>query len=232
MIELQSVSKTYIQDGKQIQALDRVYLRVEQGEFVSVIGPSGSGKSTFLLTVGGLIKPTTGEVWINGTSIYRVDHRKRAGFRLQTLGFMFQTFNLIPYLTAHENVEVPMALAGLRRRDQESKASRLLERVGLGHRARHRPAQLSVGERQRVALARTLANDPSIILADEPTGNLDPEMSVNVISYFREFAADGITVLLVTHDHQKTSQSDRKISIIDGVVTELCSPAKEEEHVS
>lgn len=232
MIELQNVSKTFQRDGEQIAALRRVNLRVEQGEFVAVIGPSGSGKSTFLLTIGGLIKPTTGEVKINGTSLYRVDHRERAGVRLHTLGFMFQTFNLIPYLTACENVEVPMTLAGIRHREQALKARGLLERVGLGHRAKHRPAQLSVGERQRVALARTLANDPSIILADEPTGNLDPELSENVIGYFREFAAAGITVLMVTHDQQKTAESDRRISIIDGAVSEICTPAKEEKHES
>jgi putative ABC transport system ATP-binding protein len=145
---------------------------------------------------------------------------------------MFQTFNLIPYLTAIENVELPMSLAGITRKEQQRKARELLDRVGLSHRIRHRPPQLSVGERQRVALARTLANDPSITLADEPTGNLDPELSREVISYFRKFAEDGITVVMVTHDHQSAAQSDRKLQIIDGVVSELGSHEKEEYHVS
>lgn len=198
-------------------------LTIEQGEFVSVVGPSGSGKSTFLLTIGGLIRPTSGEVRINGTSLYKVDYKERAKIRLHTLGFMFQTFNLIPYLTAIENVEVPMSLAKVPRKEQNRKARGLLDRVDLCHRIKHRPAQLSVGERQRVALARTLANDPSIILADEPTGNLDPKLSEEVIRYFKQFSENGITVIMVTHDHQKAAESNRKISIINGAVSELRS---------
>ncbi len=231
MIEIENLSKIFIQNGEQIVALDKVNVSISQGEFASVIGPSGSGKSTFLLTIGGLIKPTSGEVRINGISLYKVDNKERAGIRLHTLGFMFQTFNLIPYLTAIENVEVPMCLAGIPKEEQKRKAREFLDRVGLSHRMKHRPAQLSVGERQRVALARTLANDPSIILADEPTGNLDPELSREVIGYFKQFAENGITVIMVTHDHQKAAESNYRLQIINGVVSELHSSMKEEHHV-
>ncbi len=232
MIEIENLSKIFTQNGKKIIALDKVNLSVSQGDFVSVIGPSGSGKSTFLLTIGGLIEPTSGEVRINGTSLYKVDNRERARIRLHTLGFMFQTFNLIPYLTAIENVEVPMCLAGITRGEQKQKAGEFLDRVGLSHRIKHRPPQLSVGERQRVALARTLGNDPSIILADEPTGNLDPELSREVIGYFKEFAANGITVIMVTHDHQKAAESNHRLQIINGVVKEIHTSKKEKHHVS
>ncbi len=231
MIEIENLSKIFNQNGDQIVALDKVNLSIDQGEFVSVIGPSGSGKSTFLLTIGGLIEPTSGEVLINGTSLYKVDYNKLAQIRLNTLGFMFQTFNLIPYLTALENVEVPMNLAGISRREQNRKARELLDHVGLSHRIRHRPGQLSVGERQRVALARTLSNDPSIILADEPTGNLDPELSREIIGYFKQFTENGITVVMVTHDHQNAAESNSRLQIVNGVVSELHSSAKEEDHV-
>ncbi len=230
MIEITNLSKIFNQDGEQIVPLNNVNLLIRQGEFVTVVGPSGSGKSTFLLTVGGLIEPTTGEVRINGTSLYKVDNKERARIRLHVLGFMFQTFNLIPYLTALENVEVPMSLAGVPGEEQRRKALELLDRVGLSHRIRHRPAQLSVGERQRVALARTLANDPSIILADEPTGNLDPKLSGEILEYFKQFSENGITVVMVTHDHQSATESNHRLQIINGVVTEFHSNQTEEYH--
>ena len=230
MIEITNLSKIFNQDGEQIVPLNNVNLLIRQGEVVTVVGPSGSGKSTFLLTVGGLIEPTTGEVRINGTSLYKVDNKERARIRLHVLGFMFQTFNLIPYLTALENVEVPMSLAGVPGKEQRRKALELLDRVGLSHRIGHRPAQLSVGERQRVALARTLANDPSIILADEPTGNLDPKLSGEILEYFKQFSENGITVVMVTHDHQSATESDHRLQIINGVVTEFHSNQTEEDH--
>lgn len=230
MIEITNLSKIFNQDGEQIVPLNNVNLLIRQGEFVTVVGPSGSGKSTFLLTVGGLIEPTTGEVRINGTSLYKVDNKERARIRLHVLGFMFQTFNLIPYLTALENVEVPMSLAGVPGKEQRRKALELLDRVGLSHRIGHRPAQLSVGERQRVALARTLANDPSIILADEPTGNLDPKLSGEILEYFKQFSENGITVVMVTHDHQSATESNHRLQIINGVVTEVHSNQREEYH--
>ncbi len=230
MIEITNLSKVFTQNGEQIVPLDNVNLSIGQGEFVTVVGPSGSGKSTFLLTIGGLIQPTRGEVRINGTSLYEVNNTERARIRLRVLGFMFQTFNLIPYLTALENVEVPMSLAGIPGKEQRRKTLELLDRVGLSHRVKHRPAQLSVGERQRVALARTVANDPSIILADEPTGNLDPKLSSEILEYFKQFSENGITVIMVTHDHQSAAESDHKLQIINGVVTEFHSNQREEYH--
>jgi len=230
MIEITNLSKVFTQNGEQIVPLNNVNLSIGQGEFVTVVGPSGSGKSTFLLTIGGLIEPTRGEVKINGTSLYEVDNKQRARIRLRVLGFMFQTFNLIPYLTALENVEVPMSLAGIPGKEQRRKTLELLDRVGLSHRIKHRPAQLSVGERQRVALARTVANDPSIILADEPTGNLDPKLSSEILEYFKQFSENGITVIMVTHDHQSAAESDHKLQIINGVVTEFHSNQREEYH--
>ena len=230
MIEITNLSKVFSQNGEQIVPLNNVNLSIGQGEFVTVVGPSGSGKSTFLLTIGGLIEPTRGEVRINGTSLYEVDNTERARIRLHVLGFMFQTFNLIPYLTALENVEVPMSLAGIPGKEQRRKTLELLDRVGLSHRIKHRPAQLSVGERQRVALARTVANDPSIILADEPTGNLDPKLSSEILEYFKQFSENGITVIMVTHDHQSAAESDHKLQIINGVVTEFHSNQREEYH--
>jgi len=230
MIEITNLSKVFTQNGEQIVPLDNVNLSIGQGEFVTVVGPSGSGKSTFLLTIGGLIQPTRGEVRINGTSLYEVNNTERARIRLRVLGFMFQTFNLIPYLTALENVEVPMSLAGVPGKEQRRKTLELLDRVGLSHRIKHRPAQLSVGERQRVALARTLANDPSIILADEPTGNLDPKLSGEILEYFKQFSENGITVIMVTHDHQSAAESDHRLQIINGVVTEFHSNTREEYH--
>jgi putative ABC transport system ATP-binding protein len=231
MIEIKHLDKIFNQNGEKIVALDNVSLSIPQGEFVSVIGPSGSGKSTFLLTIGGLIEPTSGEVLINGTSLYRVNHTEMARIRLHTLGFMFQTFNLIPYLSAKENVEVPMSLAGISGKEQNRKSRELLDRVGLSHRIKHRPAQLSVGERQRVALARTLANDPSIVLADEPTGNLDPQLSGEIIGYFKQFSENGITIVMVTHDHQNAAESNHRLQIKNGVVKELYSKNEEDSHV-
>ncbi|MBL7211795.1 MAG: ABC transporter ATP-binding protein [Desulfobacteraceae bacterium] len=230
MIEITNLSKVFTQNGERIVPLNNVNLSIGQGEFVTVVGPSGSGKSTFLLTIGGLIEPTRGEVRINGTSLYEVNNKERARIRLRVLGFMFQTFNLIPYLTALENVEVPMSLAGIPGKEQRRKTLELLDRVGLSHRVKHRPAQLSVGERQRVALARTVANDPSIILADEPTGNLDPKLSSEILEYFKQFSENGITVIMVTHDHQSAAESDHKLQIINGVVTEFHSNQREEYH--
>ena len=230
MIEITNLSKVFTQNGERIVPLNNVNLSIGQGEFVTVVGPSGSGKSTFLLTIGGLIEPTRGEVRINGTSLYEVNNKERARIRLRVLGFMFQTFNLIPYLTALENVEVPMSLAGVPGKEQRRKTLELLDRVGLSHRIKHRPAQLSVGERQRVALARTLANDPSIILADEPTGNLDPKLSGEILEYFKQFSENGITVIMVTHDHQSAAESDHRLQIINGVVTEFHSNTREEYH--
>ncbi len=197
MIELVNVSKVYHTDSGEVRALDDVTLSVAPGEFVAVRGPSGSGKSTLLLTIGGMIRPTEGRVLIGGQDVYIMSARRRARLRAEEIGFVFQMFYLVPYLSALENVLVP-TLAGARigRRD----ATELLTHLQLSDRLHHRPAELSTGERQRVALARALLNNPDIILADEPTGNLDPDNSSQVMSYLAEFHREGGTILVVTHD--------------------------------
>lgn len=221
MIYLEGVTKTYDDGNGAVVALNEVYLYIERGEFVSVTGPSGSGKTTMLLTVAGLIAPTSGRVLLDEKSIYDLSVANRAALRLRTVGFMFQTFNLVPYLTALENVQVPLCLAKVASVEQRERAEALLERVGLSHRLRHRPAQLSVGERQRVALARCLANEPAIILADEPTGNLDPDMSEEIICYFELLHAQGITIVMVTHDHAAAKRAPRQLCIQAGTVSTI-----------
>jgi putative ABC transport system ATP-binding protein len=215
VIELKSLSKTY----GAIGALNKVSLEIEDGEFVSIVGPSGSGKTTFLNLVAGLLTPTSGEVLVNGISLGRLAPRKRAAFRRKNLGFVFQTFNLISYLTAIENVETPLYFTGAHPARQREIAGQLLERVGLKDRFFHLPSELSLGEQQRVAIARALANNASIVLADEPTGNLDTKTGEDLMQYVRELNEQGVTVLLVTHDPAIADFAKRKIRIVDGRIT-------------
>lgn len=201
MISVENVTRTYPRRKLDpVVALDAVSLAVEPGTFVAVVGPSGSGKSTLLYTMGALLTPTSGEVLWSGVDIYRFSPRDRARMRLSRVGFVFQTFHLIPYLDGIENVALPAMLAGVERAAARRKAASLLERLGLGERARHRPAELSVGERQRVAIARSLVNDPEVVLADEPTGNLDPAARDGVGDLLEEIHRTGRTVVLVSHD--------------------------------
>lgn len=218
MIKALNLSKKYTLKGRSILALNDVNLDVSNGEFVTIIGPSGSGKSTLLLALGGLIHPTSGKVFINGKSIYKLSVKERAEIRKTTLGFVFQTFNLIPYITALENVQIPLYLAGKSPVEQRQIALQLLDKVGLGDRLHHKPAELSVGQQQRVAFARTLANNPSIILADEPTGSLDPSLSQEMIGYLKSLHEEGHTVVMVTHDHTATKYATRSLSLIEGVL--------------
>lgn len=220
MIEIKNLTKVYNQREKEVTALQEVNLLISRGEFVCVIGPSGSGKSTFLLTLGGLIRPTTGKIYIEGNSIYDLTVSERAKIRQSTLGFIFQTFNLIPYLTALENVQVPLCIAKNSSKEQIKIATELLEKFGLGDRFNHKPAELSVGEQQRVALARALANKPSILLADEPTGNLDPTCTEEVFDYFRRLHQEGITVVVVTHNYGAAKYANRQLEIIEGHLSE------------
>lgn len=220
MIEIKNLTKVYNQREKEVTALQEVNLLISRGEFVCVIGPSGSGKSTFLLALGGLIRPTTGKIYIEGNSIYDLTVSERAKIRQSTLGFIFQTFNLIPYLTALENVQVPLCIAKNSHKEQIKIATELLEKFGLGDRFNHKPAELSVGEQQRVALARALANKPSILLADEPTGNLDPICTGEVFDYFRRLHQEGMTVVVVTHDYDAAKCANRQLEIIEGRLSE------------
>ncbi len=213
MLKIKNVSKIYRKGQQIIKAIDHVTLDIPQGDFVALTGPSGSGKSSLLLMLGGMLSPTEGEVWIEGESLYDLNADQRARVRQKKIGFVFQTFNLIPYLSAMQNVQVPLLLVGLDEEAQQKRAQALLERVGLGDRLDHKPAELSVGQQQRVALARMLANDPSVILADEPTGNLDPDMSAHVMQFLTELNQEGRTIVLVTHDRQVAQQAKRMLTI-------------------
>jgi putative ABC transport system ATP-binding protein len=216
MIQIQELSKVYNGGKKTVTALQDVAAFIGKGEFVSIVGPSGSGKTTLLLCLGGLIQPTRGKVLIGGESVYDQKIRRRALFRLKNIGFVFQGFNLIPYLTALENVEVPLALAGMDADAQTDRAVALLSRLGLEDRLHHKPSELSIGQQQRVAIARALANEPNIILADEPTGNLDPESTGETVRYLKALNETGITVVMVTHNPEVAHSTGRTLRLVDG----------------
>ena len=219
MMKMETVTKTYNHRGPAVTVLNNVNLEICQGDFVSIVGPSGSGKSTLLLMLGGMLSPSLGRVEIDGESIYDLAPDERATVRRQKVGFVFQTFNLVPYLSALENVQIPLFLAGLGESEQQERASRLLSRLGLGDRLQHKPLELSVGQQQRVALARTLANDPPIILADEPTGSLDPETSAQVIAFLEQMNEEGRTVVVVTHDPKVAQKAKRSLKLDDGKIS-------------
>lgn len=217
MLRLEAVSKTYQLPGAgQVRALDQVNLTIGQGEFVSIAGPSGSGKSTLLFTMGGLMHPTSGDVIFTGTRLYDLYPPQRSELRLKQIGFVFQSFNLIPYLTALENVALPARLARKDAAASAEAARGLLDRVGLAARRDHRPAELSVGERQRVAIARALINAPKLLLADEPTGNLDAANADEVMSILASLNATGLTVVIVTHDAAIAGRASRAIHLVSG----------------
>jgi putative ABC transport system ATP-binding protein len=184
-----------------------------------VVGPSGSGKSTLLLMLGGMLSPSRGRVLVEDRSIYDLSPDQRAQLRREKVGFVFQTFNLVPYLSALENVQIPLFLSKTGEKAQKDRAVALLDRVGLGDRLDHKPCELSVGQQQRVALARMLANDPAIILADEPTGNLDPETSQQIIGYLAEFNQEGRTIVMVTHDPRAAKRAKRSVRLQNGAIT-------------
>jgi len=218
MLALQSVSKTYTHRGRTVKALDNATLEVQNGDFISVVGPSGSGKSTLLLTLGGMLSPASGRVLVDDQSLYEMSTDKRAELRRKKIGFVFQTFNLVPYLTALENVQVPLLLVGINGHTQQERASSLLTRLGLADRLDHKPSELSVGQQQRVALARMLANDPAVVLADEPTGNLDPDTSGQIIDFLAEVNAEGRTVVMATHDMRAAQRARRILRLVDGAI--------------
>jgi putative ABC transport system ATP-binding protein len=218
MIALQSVSKQFQHRGKPVTALANVTLEIAQGDFVAIIGPSGSGKSTFLHLLGGMLSPTEGKVRIGTDSLYELTSEERSALRKKKVGFVFQTFNLVPYLTALENVQVPLVLAGLGEDEQKRRAESLLDRVGLSDRLDHKPRELSVGQQQRVALARMLANDPALILADEPTGNLDPETAEGIMTFLAELNGEGRTIVMVTHDLRLAARAKRALRLVNGTI--------------
>jgi putative ABC transport system ATP-binding protein len=210
------LSKDYPMNGEVVHALRGVSLEIHSGEYVAVVGPSGSGKSTLLQLVGGIDTPTSGSVEILGTTITALSDHDLTRLRLTRLGFIFQRFHLLPVLTARENVELPMAEAGVPRSERRRRAMELLSYVGLANRAGHRATQLSGGEMQRIAVARALANRPSLLLADEPTGELDAATGKEILALFRRLNRDGTTLIVVTHDETLAAEAGRVIHMLDG----------------
>jgi putative ABC transport system ATP-binding protein len=219
MIKINAVSKNYkSKEEAGIAALDSIDLFINKGDFVTVLGASGSGKSTLLFTIGGMLSPTAGSVLLNGEDIYALNLEERAAIRRQKIGFVFQTFNLVPYLTCLENVALPAILNGKNKAEAYGLAENMLRNIGLGERLSHSPAKLSVGERQRTAILRSLINEPDILLADEPTGNLDSENALEVIKIFKDLNTKGRTIVMVTHDRSLADIGNRTIRLRKGLV--------------
>ncbi|HAF71000.1 MAG: ABC transport system protein [Acetothermia bacterium 64_32] len=222
MVELVEAVKTYKLGKTEVRALRGVSLSVKEGEFVAIMGPSGSGKSTLLHVIGCLDRPDQGRVYLNGQEVSGLSEDRLAEFRGKFVGFVFQTFNLVPTLSALENVELPMTFQGVPRKRRLALARELLVQVGLGERLRHRPAELSGGERQRVAIARALVNDPKLILADEPTGNLDSVSGAQVMELLKGLNEEqDKTLIVVTHDPEIASYAGRTVHIRDGRIQEV-----------
>ena len=222
VVRTQDVKKVYVMGDEKVEALRGVDLEVEPGEYISIMGPSGSGKTTLFNMVGGLDKPTDGKVYIDDVDVAQLDAYELAWLRCRKIGYIFQTFNLIPVMTALENVTLPMVFAGLTSDEARDKGVDILTRVGLGDRVSHKPFELSGGQQQRVAVARAFANDPALILADEPTGNLDLVTGTEIIELLREMNKEsGVTVISATHDHKMLSVSDRVICVRDGRVDRI-----------
>ncbi|MFI7701695.1 ABC transporter ATP-binding protein [Nonomuraea sp. NPDC049480] len=217
VVRARGLVKDHGQGQSRVRAVDAVDLEVPQGEMLAVMGPSGCGKSTLLHLLGGLERPTGGEVWLADRRIDRLSERALAQMRRRSAGFVFQAFHLVEELSAAENVELPALLAGRSRRAARRRAGLLLERVGLADRARHLPSQLSGGQRQRVAIARALVNDPLVVLADEPTGNLDTAATLDVLRIFEDLRSAGQTFVIVTHDERVAATADRLVSMRDGM---------------
>jgi putative ABC transport system ATP-binding protein len=217
MIEIQDITKVYQLGDTELRALDGVSLRVEEGQWVAIMGPSGSGKSTLMNVIGCLDQPTSGSYKLDDQEVARMNDEQLAAVRNRKIGFVFQTFNLLARTSALQNVELPLTYAGVKNR--RARAVAVLERVGLGDRLNHRPQELSGGQQQRVAIARALINEPAIILADEPTGNLDSHAGAEIMEIFRELHAQGMTIVMVTHDADIGNQSERIVHIKDGRIT-------------
>ncbi len=221
VVRLEDVWKVYGKGEAAVAALRGINLTIRRGEYVAIMGPSGSGKSTLMHIMGLLDTPTRGKVYVDGRDVSRLGEDERALLRRNYIGFVFQTYNLIPTLTAMENVELPMIFAGVPERERKRRARELLEKVGLGDRVNHLPSQLSGGQQQRVAIARALANDPDLILADEPTGNLDSKTGERILDMFDELHDEGRTLVIVTHDGEVAKRAERIVRIRDGKIEEV-----------
>jgi putative ABC transport system ATP-binding protein len=232
LIETRNVRKCYGMESKcEVTALQNIGIHVERGNFVSIMGPSGSGKTTLLDIIGCLLKPTEGEVYIDGKNVIGLTDDELALIRREKIGFVFQQYNLIPSSTALENVEIPLRIAGRSKWEAGDRATRLLKLVGLGDRMTHRPSELSGGEQQRVAIARSLANDPKIILGDEPTGNLDTKTGEMILGLLKNLnRKEGYTIIVVTHDPRVAQHSDKIINLLDGEVLSETYPEGSREH--
>ena len=220
VIDIQGITKTYVNGKLSVPVLHGIDLVVNKGEFVSIMGPSGSGKSTFMNILGCLDRPTTGSYRLNGDEVATLSDDELAYVRNKQIGFVFQSFNLLTKLTALENVALPMIYAGVNKKMRIERATQLLQSVGLGERMDHLPSELSGGQRQRVAIARALANNPAIIMADEPTGNLDSKSTVDVMNIFRGLHDEGRTILLVTHEPDIATYASRNVVLKDGIIVE------------
>jgi len=218
VVTCENIHKSFLMGKEAVQALRGVTVNVERGEMICLMGPSGSGKTTLLNIIGGLEEPSRGHVIVDGENIVSLSEDRLSELRLTKMGFIFQNYNLLANFTARENVETPMALAGKSRRERRRKAEKLLEEVGLADRAQHYPSELSGGQQQRVAIARALANDPALIVADEPTGSLDSATTAAVLDVFAALAAAGKTIVLVTHDKDVAKRATRVITLTDGEI--------------
>ena len=236
VIDIQGITKTYINGKLSVPVLHGIDLQVNKGEFVSIMGPSGSGKSTFMNILGCLDRPTTGSYRLNGDEVATLSDDELAFVRNKQIGFVFQSFNLLTKLTALENVALPMIYAGMDKKSRNERAAALLSSVGLGERMDHLPSELSGGQRQRVAIARALANNPAIIMADEPTGNLDSKSTIDVMNIFRGLYDEGRTIILVTHEPEIATYASRNVVLRDGLIVEdsqniNMTPVQEVTHV-
>lgn len=215
-IRLSALGRQFQRGDMAVQALDGLDLTIQSGEFVALVGPSGSGKSTLLNLLGGLDRPSTGELWADGVPLHMAGEKERTDHRRRRVGFIFQSFNLLPRLTALENVAVPLMLAGVEKSQRETRAAEMLRQVGLEHRLRHYPSEMSGGEQQRTAVARALIHKPALILADEPTGNLDSKTSIDIANLFVRLNNEGKTIVMITHEPEIAQFARRMIYLRDG----------------
>ncbi len=220
ILDLQNIYKDYVQEKLVVPVLKDVSLTVEEGEYVAIMGPSGSGKTTLMNIIGCLDKPTSGSYSLAGEDVMRLKDKELSDLRLKSIGFVFQSFHLMPRETAIENVSLPLSYAGIKKKERKERSIAALERVGLGDRVTFRPTQLSGGQKQRVAIARAMVNSPKILLADEPTGALDSKSGEQIMELFDKLNEEGVTVVMITHDSNIAARAKRMVRIIDGVIYE------------